>query len=99
MSSSQQENTPLLQKNGEGNTYYFKKIERKGSSFQATSDQDGGQMIETLPQGATEQAFAPRTLGASSKVSCFWKHGGALLCYAIDMRLQSPIYSISQSLI
>ena len=65
-----QENTPLLQKNGEGNTYYFEKLETKGSSFfQSTTDQDGGKMVESIPPGSNENDFAPRTLGASSKVS------------------------------
>jgi hypothetical protein len=65
-----QENTPLLQKNGEGNTYYFEKLETKGSSFfQSTTDQDGGKMVESIPPGSSENDFAPRTLGASSKVS------------------------------
>mmetsp|Transcript_30223 Transcript_30223/g.64809 ORF Transcript_30223/g.64809 Transcript_30223/m.64809 type:complete len:116 (-) Transcript_30223:1995-2342(-) len=63
------ETTPLLQKKGDNKTYYFKKIEKKGSSFQATSDGDGGRVVETLPVGSTEEDFAPRTLGASSKVS------------------------------
>lgn len=63
-----QENTPLLQKNGEGNTYYFEKLETKGSSFfQSTTDQDGGKMVESIPPGSNENDFAPRTLGASSK--------------------------------
>mmetsp|Transcript_12422 Transcript_12422/g.28719 ORF Transcript_12422/g.28719 Transcript_12422/m.28719 type:complete len:212 (+) Transcript_12422:218-853(+) len=61
------ETTPLLQKKGDNKTYYFKKIEKKGSSFQATSDGDGGRVVETLPVGSTEEDFAPRTLGASSK--------------------------------
>ena len=63
------ESTPLLQKNeGEGSTYYFEKIERKGSSFQSTNNVDGGQVVETLPSGANEGDFAPRTLGVSNKV-------------------------------
>lgn len=61
------ESTPLLQKNGEGNTYYFEKLETKGSFFQSTADQDGGKMVETLPPGSNENDFAPRALGASSK--------------------------------
>ena len=63
------ESTPLLQKNGEGSTYYFEKVEKKGSSFQSTTDGDGGQVVETLPPGASEEDFAPRTLGVSNKVS------------------------------
>ena len=68
--SSQQESTPLLQsKGGEGNTYYFQKVEKNGSSLRAATDPDGGQMIETLPPGSTEEDFAPRALGISNKVS------------------------------
>lgn len=70
--SSQQESTPLLQSNGgEGNTYYFQKVEKNGSSLRAATDPDGGQMIETLPPGSTEEDFAPRALGISNKVSVF----------------------------
>ena len=63
------ESTPLLQKKGESKTYYFQKLEKRGSSFQSTRDEDGGRMVETLPMGSTEKDFAPRTLGASIKVS------------------------------
>ena len=71
-----QESTPLIAKNGEGNAYYFQEIEKKGSGFQSTRDEDGGKTVETLPSGSTVQDFAPRTLGASTKVSdvhlVFW---------------------------
>jgi len=64
-----QENTPLLRKKGEGNNnaYYFKELDKKGSFFQSPTNGDGGQMFETLPLGSTEEDFAPRTLGISSK--------------------------------
>ena len=64
-----QESTPLLQKKGEGSTYYFQKPEKTGSYFRSTTDEDGGQVVESLPQGSTEEDFAPKTLGVSSKVS------------------------------
>ena len=68
--SGQQERTPLLGSNGgEGNTYYFQKVEKNGSTMRDATDPDGGQMIETLPPGSTEEDFAPKTLGKSNKVS------------------------------
>ncbi len=66
-----QEKTPLLSggNNNNKNAYYFQTVEKKGSNFRATSDQDGGQMVETLPAGSTEEDFAPRIIGISNKVS------------------------------
>ena len=46
---SNKESTPLLSNN---NTYYFKNSDRKTEK-----------KIETHPLGATEEDFAPRTLG------------------------------------
>jgi hypothetical protein len=78
------ESTPLLQKNGEGNTYYFEKLETKGSFFQSTADQDGGKMVETLPPGSNENDFAPRALGASSKVSSVAKQTQRAIVWRTD---------------
>eukprot|EP00531_Pseudo-nitzschia_arenysensis_P011300 CAMPEP_0116141732 /NCGR_PEP_ID=MMETSP0329-20121206/14534_1 /TAXON_ID=697910 /ORGANISM="Pseudo-nitzschia arenysensis, Strain B593" /LENGTH=214 /DNA_ID=CAMNT_0003636925 /DNA_START=46 /DNA_END=690 /DNA_ORIENTATION=+ len=62
-----QEKTPLLNSGNNKNAYYFQTVEKKGNSFRATSDQDGGKMVETLPAGSTEADFAPRVIGTSNK--------------------------------
>lgn len=54
-----QESIPLLQKNGDGNKYYFQKA----------NDKQGAREVDILPAGSTEEDFAPRTLGTSGKVS------------------------------
>ncbi|VEU33989.1 unnamed protein product [Pseudo-nitzschia multistriata] len=61
------ESTPLLQKNGDGNNFYFKKLQKEGSSYDSTTDADGGHVVETLPHGSSEEDFAPRALGESIK--------------------------------
>lgn len=53
-----QENTPLLSKNGAGGAYYFKND---------LKNDDGGKLVETPPEGSNEDDFAPRTLGVSTK--------------------------------
>jgi len=52
-----QESIPLLQKNGDGNKYYFQKA----------NDKQGAREVDILPAGSTEEDFAPRTLGTSGK--------------------------------
>jgi hypothetical protein len=70
---SRQEQTPLLGDNGAngGGTYYFNNqtTEKQDSGYnQAVSDADGGQVVETLPPGASAQDFEPRAIGAVIKV-------------------------------
>ena len=66
MATSVEEKTPLV--GAEGNKFYFKNLEKRGSGYGSTADVDGGQVVETLPRGSTEEDFAPRAL-SSSKVS------------------------------
>lgn len=68
VAGNNEEGTPLL---GGNNTYYFKKNEKKNAAgnYESVSDGDGGQVVETLPSGSTEEDFAPRTLGTLVKVS------------------------------
>jgi len=64
---NKEEGTPLL---AAGNsTFYFKKNEKKNATgnYESVSDGDGGQVVETLPSGSTEEDFAPRTLGTLVK--------------------------------
>jgi len=66
VAGNNEEGTPLL---GGNNTYYFKKNEKKNAAgnYESVSDGDGGQVVETLPSGSTEEDFAPRTLGTLVK--------------------------------
>jgi hypothetical protein len=70
--TSQQERTPLLGSNGNngGKTYYFNNItdNNPGRYNQSVSDTDGGQVVESLPPGASMQDFEPRMIGAGTKV-------------------------------
>jgi len=66
VAGNSEEGIPLLSNN---NTYYFKKNEKKnaGGNYESVNDGDGGQVVEALPSGSTEEDFAPRTLGTSVK--------------------------------
>ena len=73
---SRQETAPLLGSNGNGGgsgsgrAYYFNQSEKSDSGkYQSVSDADGGQVVESLPQGASAQDFEPRTIGTGIKVS------------------------------
>jgi hypothetical protein len=62
------ETDSLLPSNASGNEsskYYFlnsANTEYEGGTTQAVRDGDGGHVVEGLPQGATEDEFAPRNL-------------------------------------
>ncbi|KAG7368950.1 DUF202 domain containing protein [Nitzschia inconspicua] len=70
---SRQERTPLLGSNGSGsggNTYYFNNTTQDNSgryNNNAVSDTDGGQVVESLPTGASAQDFEPRMINATTK--------------------------------
>jgi hypothetical protein len=63
-----QETDSLLPSNASGNEsskYYFlnsTNTEYQGGSTQAVRDGDGGLVVEGIPDGATEDEFAPRNL-------------------------------------
>jgi hypothetical protein len=61
------ESSALLPSNASGNgpSYYF--LQNEGNMD--ARDADGGEVIETLPQGATEEEFASRRLGTPRAVS------------------------------
>mmetsp|Transcript_529 Transcript_529/g.1263 ORF Transcript_529/g.1263 Transcript_529/m.1263 type:complete len:222 (-) Transcript_529:226-891(-) len=65
MVTSVEEKTPLV--GAEGNKFYFNNLEKSGSGYGSTADVDGGQVVETLPRGSTEEDFAPRSLSSSKK--------------------------------
>ena len=64
--SFRKENTPLLARNpSESSKYYFlgKSSESyQGGTTNAVRDADGQQVVETVPEGTTEDEFAPRML-------------------------------------
>lgn len=55
--ASNGETSPLL-KDNDSNNYYFLSNE----------DKDVGEQLETLPEGSSADEFAPRVLGANTKV-------------------------------
>jgi hypothetical protein len=74
---SQQETAPLLggsNGNNNGGTYYFNNktssdVKESAGKYESVSDTDGGQVVESLPRGASAQDFEPRMIGSGSKVS------------------------------
>lgn len=63
------EKDALLPSNASGSgpsNYYFVKSD---SSTHEQRDMDGGEVVETLPAGATEDDFAARSIGTPRPVS------------------------------
>lgn len=64
--NAKDERDPLLTPTSTGKYYFLKDPENHvGGTTEAVRDSDGGQVHETLPEGATEDEFAPRVLGAA----------------------------------
>jgi hypothetical protein len=73
MSSS--EKAPLLGQGGSGggSSYYFLNTpDKSGGKTSVTRDGHGGQVQETIPEGADPEEFAPRILGTkvSGQIVC-----------------------------
>jgi len=64
------ENTPLVRRSSNGSngkTFYAVSSSvrsKEAAGYDSVRDNDGGQVVETLPEGAKEDDFAPRTLGS-----------------------------------
>lgn len=71
MTSQQGENTPLLHRNNSssGSGYYF--LNAEGNQATSGNNNDEGEYVETFPQGASADDFAPRILGVAEKVGLF----------------------------
>ena len=54
-----------------GGTYYFNNSTgevKESGKYQSVSDADGGQVVESLPSGASAKDFEPRAIGTGTKV-------------------------------
>jgi hypothetical protein len=74
---SASEKTSLLPSNasGSGPSYYFLKGEATGGASDLVRDADGGQVIEIVPDGATDEDFASRPVGQKvSRCACLRLH-------------------------
>ena len=74
---SASEKTSLLPSNasGSGPSYYFLKGEATGGASDLVRDADGGQVIEIVPEGATDEDFASRPVGQRvSRSTCLGSH-------------------------
>jgi len=63
---SKSEKSPLLA-TGSPRSYYFLKGEPTEGQSTAVRDADGGEVIEVVPEGATEDDFASRAISPSIK--------------------------------
>lgn len=64
------EKSSLLPSNasGSGSSYYFLKGEQAGQT-DSVRDTDGGEVVETIPDGANEDEFASRPVGVRVSIS------------------------------
>lgn len=65
MSSSEKDALLPSNASGSGPSYYFLKAD---SSHHEARDMDGGEVVEQLPAGATEDDFASRAVGTPRAV-------------------------------
>lgn len=63
MSSETSSLLPPSNASGSGSSYYFLKGEAAEGTTNSVRDADGGEVIDILPPGATENDFASRPVG------------------------------------